>query len=902
VLAAATKQLEFTLNGRPVSAKVDDELTLLDLLRDKFDIVSPKNGCQPMGQCGCCAVMVDGKVVLSCVVKAQSVAGKSVTTLEGLPTAERDLLARAFVTTGGLQCGFCIPGIAMRAKWMLDQNPAMSREEIARWLGPHLCRCTGYTKIVDAIELAGKVRRGGTFPELDESGRVGTSLTLYEGADKALGDKNYIDDLKVPGTVHGAFVFSEHPRAKVLKIDASAAERLAGVVKVITARDLPGEKCVGLIYRDWPVFIGEGDETHCIGDILAMVAADDERTAREAVKLIKVEYQVLKPVLTPEEAMAPDAPLVHPPKPNKLCQAGIGRGDFDRAWKRAAHTVNVKVQTQHVEHAFLEPESCLAIPLGNGATVARWGNLSKQQQAAALTAAANGARLIVYSQGQGIYDDRDQIADVLGMPHDNVYVELVSNGGAFGGKEDLAIQPHVALMAWLAQRPCKATFNRDESTRFHPKRHPIKFEYWAGCDKDGHLTCVKVRAIGDKGAYASVGTKVLERAGGHACGPYRVPVVDIQSVGAYTNNPPCGAMRGFGANQAAFGIETVMDMLAEKVGIDGWEIRWRNALEVGDTFATGQVLRASVGLKKTLLAVRDIYRGAKYAGIGCGIKNVGIGNGSEDGGRAMITVETDGTVVVRTGFTEMGQGLFTVQLQTFCEETGINPRFVRVVTDTRYALDCAQTTGSRGTLLGCQAVRAACAKFKPDLERVRSNGAITKDDLKTLAGKEWFGEFVVNDTHALGYTGPDVKTHITYGFATQVVILDDAGKLKKVVAAHDVGKVINPILLQGQIEGSIHMGLGYALTEELQLKDGRIASKDLRALGILRAKDMPEIECIFIEENEPAGPYGAKGVGEIGLVPTAPAVAGALYKFDGIRRTKLPMKDSAAAKAILGKK
>jgi CO/xanthine dehydrogenase Mo-binding subunit/aerobic-type carbon monoxide dehydrogenase small subunit (CoxS/CutS family) len=896
------KQVACTLNGRPVSFDVDDELMLLNLLRDTFDIVSPKNGCQPMGQCGCCAVMVDGKVVLSCVVKAKTVAGKSVTTLEGLPPEERDLLARAFVTTGGLQCGFCIPGIAMRTKWILDQNPAMPRDEIKRWLGPHLCRCTGYTKIIDAVELAGKVRQGGKFPELDGSGRVGTSLILYEGADKALGDKNYVDDLKVPGLIHGAFVFSQHPRAKVLKIDASEAERLPGVVKVITARDVPGKNCVGLIYKDWPVFIGEGEETHCVGDILAMVSADSERTARKAAKLIKVEYEVLKPVLTPEEAMLPDAPLIHPPKPNKICQTGITRGDFDAAWKSSAHTVNIKVQTQHIEHAFLEPESCLAIPLTNGAAAARLGNLSKDQQSAALTAVANGAELIVYSQGQGVYNDRDQIADVLGLPSDKIYVELVSNGGAFGGKEDLGMQEHVALMAWLTKRPAKATFSREESMRFHPKRHPIKFEYWAGCDKDGHFTCVKVRALGDKGAYASVGTKVLERAGGHACGPYRVPVVDIQSTGAYTNNPPCGAMRGFGANQAAFAIETVIDMLAEKVGVDGWEIRWRNAVEVGDMFSTGQIFKNSVGLKKTLLAVKDAYRGAKFAGIACGIKNVGIGNGAEDGGRAMISVEDDGTVVVRSGFTEMGQGLFTVQLQTFCQETGINPRFVRVVTDTRYGLNCNQTTGSRGTLLGCQAVKAACAKFVPDLEKVRSNGAFTKDDLKKLAGQEWYGEFIVNDTHALGYTGPNVKTHITYGFATQVVILDDEGKLKKVIAAHDVGKVMNPTLLQGQIEGSIHMGLGYALTEEFQLKDGYIASKDLRSLGILRAKDVPEIECIFIEENEPAGPYGAKGVGEIGLVPTAPAVAGALHKFDGIRRLKLPMKDSPAARAILGKK
>ncbi len=922
-------QIEFSLNGQSVSADVDDELMLLNLLREKFDITSPKDGCQPMGQCGCCAVMMDGKVVLSCVVKAKTAAGKRVTTLEGLPADERDLIARAFVTAGGLQCGFCIPGIAMRTKWMLDQNPAMPREEIARWLGPHLCRCTGYTKILDAVELAGKVRQGGKFPELDQSGKVGTSLAMYEGADKVLGNKNYIDDMKVPGMLHGAFVFAAHPRAKVLKIHIPAG------VTAITAKDIPGEHNVGLIYKDWPVFIGEGETTHCVGDIIAMVAAEDERTARAQAKLVKVEYEVLKPVLSPEDALLPDAPLIHPPKPNKLCSTGLVRGSFDDAFRNSAHTVNLKCQTQHIEHAFLEPESCLSIPLHhdvgapfrarpdeessrserdshNTWVAARFGNLSKDQQAAALTAVARGAQLIVYSQGQGIDDDRDQIADVLGLPHDKVYVELVSNGGAFGGKEDLAMQQHVALMAWLTKRPVKTTFTREESIRYHPKRHPIKFEYWAGCDNDGRLTCVRVRALGDKGAYASVGTKVLERAGGHSCGPYKVPVVDIQSVGAYTNNPPCGAMRGFGANQAAFGIETVLDMLAEKVGIDGWEIRWRNAVDVGDMFATGQVFKASVGLKKTLLAVKDAYRGAKFAGIACGIKNVGVGNGGEDGGRAMITVEDDGTVVVRTGFTEMGQGLFTVQLQTLCEETGLDPKLIRVVTDTRYALDCAQTTGSRGTLLGCQAVKAAAQKFRADLVGAVSNRdrsglkipptKITRDDLKKLAGKEWYGEFIIKDTHPLGYTGPDVKTHITYGFATQVVILDDDGKLKKVVAAHDVGKVMNPVLLAGQIEGSIHMGLGYALTEELQLKDGHIASKDLRALGILRAKDVPEIECIFIEDEEPAGPYGAKGVGEIGLVPTAPAVAGALYKYDGVRRTKLPMKDSPAAKAILGKR
>src|ERR1039457_3005623 len=314
---AAANRIEFTLNGQNVSTEVDDELMLLNLLRDKFDIVSPKNGCQPMGQCGCCAVMVDSKVVLSCVVKAKTAAGKKVTTLEGLAPAERDLLARAVVTTGCLQCGFCIPGIAMRAKWMLDQNPAMPREEIARWLGPHLCRCTGYTKILDAVELAGRVRQGGKFPELDQSGRVGTSFAMFEGADKALGDKNYVDDLKVPGLWHGAFVFTAHPRARILKIDTSEAASFPGVTQIITAQDVPGAKCVGLIYKDWPVFIGEGEVTHCVGDILAMVAALDERTARKAAELVKVDYEVLAPVLTLEKTRGPPAPLVHPPQPNK---------------------------------------------------------------------------------------------------------------------------------------------------------------------------------------------------------------------------------------------------------------------------------------------------------------------------------------------------------------------------------------------------------------------------------------------------------------------------------------------------------------------------------------------------------------------------------------------------------
>ncbi|KAF0246037.1 MAG: selenium-dependent molybdenum hydroxylase 1, partial [bacterium] len=365
--------------------------------------------------------------------------------------------------------------------------------------------------------------------------------------------------------------------------------------------------------------------------------------------------------------------------------------------------------------------------------------------------------------------------------------------------------------------------------------------------------------------------------------------VDVEALAVYTNNPPCGAMRGFGANQAAFALEGALDQLAEKIGLDGWEIRYRNAVDVGDTFATGQVFEHSVGLKKTLLAVKDAYQNAKYAGIACGIKNVGIGNGMPEYGRVLLVVEKDATVTINQGFTEMGQGLYTVLIQCLCEETGVDPRRVRAVVDTSKPLYCGMTTASRATSLGGNAVRIAAQKLKEDLQN---------HTLEELIGKEYYGEHVVDFTTALNAKVEKTITHFSYGFATQVVILDDKGKLKKVVAAHDVGKVLNPKLLEGQIEGSIHMGLGYALSEELKVVDSKLPNTNIRSLGLLRAKDMPECELIFVEEYDPQGPFGAKGVGEIGLVPTAGAVAGALYKFDGIRRYSLPMKDAPAAKSI----
>jgi selenium-dependent xanthine dehydrogenase len=860
-------RIEFTLNATERAVDIEDGMSLLEVLRDQCAVISPKDGCSPQGQCGCCTVIVDGRAIVACAMPAKSAAGKTVLTLEGFSELERETFADSFIAAGGLQCGFCTPGIVARAKNLIDKNPDPTDDQINRVLSMHHCRCTGYVKIVDSIKLAAKALRGEIALEPNgHNGRIGTNLPRYEARELALGDRPYIDDMSFPGMLHGAVLLSVHPRALVKRINTAKAREIPGVVAIITAADTPGQRHQGLIYNDWPMFVAEGEETRYVGDVIAAVAAIDRRRARRAAQAIEVDYEVREPITNPEDALKPGAPRLHK-KGNLLSKSEINRGDVDEALKNSAYVVTHTFQTQFIEHMYLEPESCLAMPEADG--------------------------LRVYTQGQGVFDDRRQIASFLAMPENKVFVTLVTNGGAFGGKEDLSIQAQTALLAKVTGSAVKLTLSREESLRLHPKRHPIKMTYTAGCDWEGRLTAVKADMIGDKGAYASVGSKVLERAAGHCTGPYKVDNVHVVSLAAYTNNPPCGAMRGFGANQAAFAMDSMIDILAEKVGIDGWEIRYLNALDVGDVFCTGQQLESSVGLKKTLEAVKDIYKGAKYAGIACGIKNVGIGNGMPEYGRAMLEVHDDGTVGIYTGYTEMGQGLFTVLLQTACEETGLPPSVFNFVSaDTKYELDCGQTTGSRGTFLGCLGVQAAARKLKADLDQ--------KKTLRDLAGKTYYGEVLIDDTVSLEVKADKPKTHFAYGFATQVVILDDEGRVKKVVAAHDVGKVMNPALLEGQLEGSIHMGLGYALTEEFRVEGGVPQTMTVNSQGLLRARHMPEVELILIEDKHPGGPYGAKGVGEIGLVPTAPAVAGALYKFDGIRRFALPMKDSPAARFIRG--
>jgi selenium-dependent xanthine dehydrogenase len=869
-MADDMKTIQFKLNGEARQFETSSDQLFIETLRETFKIKSVKAGCSPQRECGSCLMLLNGQPKLACAVRAEQVQGRTVTTLEGVSDNERRLYADAFQATAGLQCGFCTPGLVLRIKWITDQGEKLNRAEIARLLDAHLCRCTGYAKIIDAVELIQAAKSGEALPAIVEDGGVGKPLRRYQSGELALGERPFVADVDAPGLLYGALVLSAHARARIVRIDALKARAMTGVAAVATAADVPGDRWVGQIYADWPVFVAEGEEARCVGDVLAAVAAETPRLAREAAALVEVEYEELAPVLAPAEAIKPGAPQVNPKHANVLSVTRYERGDVAAALAASAHVVSGQWTTQRIEHLFLEPEACLAKPMPDG-------------------------RLHILSQGQGIFEDRRQIASVLGEPEERVFVELIPNGGGFGGKEDMTVQAQTALLARLTGRPVRIELNREESIRMHPKRHPLTMNYTVGADAEGRLTAAKISLIGDSGAYASVGGKVLERAAGHACGPYRMPALEVEAVAAYTNNPPSGAMRGFGVNQTSFAIEGCLDMLAARVGLDGWEMRRLNIVRVGDLTTTGERLEKSVGVEKTLLAVKPAYDAARAkgraVGVACAIKNCGLGNGAIEYGKCRLVVTPGGLVELHTGFTEMGQGLLTILTQCAVEVTALHASVFRPQVNTRFELGCGETTGSRGSMLAGRAVIDAATKLKVDLDAGRT--------LSDLAGTMYHGEVRIDDTTAAGQLkNGKIKTHTTYGFATQVVVLDENGALEKVIAAHDVGRALNPQQCEAQIEGAVHMGLGYALTEELPCVDGMPVTFSLRELGVLRAKDMPEVEVILIEEPEPEGPFGAKGVGEIGLVPTAGAVAGALAAFDGVRRMRLPMKDSPAARAI----
>lgn len=838
----------FIVNGHAVT--VERNQKLLRFLRDDLGLTSVKDGCSE-GACGTCTVLIDGKPTRACIPQTDKLEGKTVVTVEGLSDVEKDVYTHAFGAAGSVQCGFCIPGMVLCAKALLDQNPSPTREEAAYAIRNNICRCTGYVKIIDGILLAAETLRAGVVPPVPTDWSLGARVPRVDVAEKVTGTGIYPDDVYLDGMLHGSAVRSEYPRARVLAIHTEAAKALPGVVGVFTAADVPGQNKVGHLMKDWDTMIAVGDITHYLGDAICLVAAETPEILAQAKALIQVDYEPLEPVRSPAEAMLPDAPLVHR-SGNLLAHKHIQRGNPAEAIAKSPHVLTQRFYTPWTEHAFLEPECSVAHPDGEG--------------------------VMVYSTDQSAYDVQHEIMGMLDLPEELVKVKNLLVGGGFGGKEDVTVQHHAALIAYLLKRPVKVKLTRAESLLIHPKRHPMEMEFSLGCDENGIIQGVAAEVIADTGAYASLGGPVLERACTHAAGPYNYQNFEIDGWAYYTNNPPAGAFRGFGVTQTCFCIESLLNQMADIVGITPWEIRYRNAIRPGQELPNGQIVDESTGLVETLEAVKPYFDGAKYVGIACAMKNAGVGVGIPDTGRTRLAVQ-EGKVHIFSGASCLGQGLGTVLTQMLCDETGLSHEVVVYERSNTYcAPDSGCSSGSRQTLFTGEAVRRACQDL---------NAALKGKTLSDLNGQEFYGEYL-GKTDPLGAPVPNPVSHVAYGYATQVCILNEEGRIQQLVAAHDVGKAVNPLSIEGQIEGGVVMSMGYALTERYPLEDCKPTAK-FGTLGLLRANQIPEITPIIVEKAGLNVARGAIGIGEITSIPTAPAIADAYYRYDGKFRTDLPL-------------
>ena len=877
----------FTVNGQSVT--VEENRKLIRFLRDELRLTSVKDGCSE-GACGTCTVLIDGKATRACIPQTDKLEGKTIVTVEGLTDWEKAVYTWAFGEAGAVQCGFCIPGRVMSAKGLLDTNPDPTREEAAFAIRTNICRCTGYVKIIDGILLAAEIFRSGKLPEGEKTGcGVGERAVRVDVAEKVQGYGKYPDDLYVDGMLYAGAVRSKYPRARVLAIHKEKAEALPGVVGVYTAEDIPGEIKVGHLQQDWDAMIPVGRITHYLGDAICLVAAETKEALEQAKALVEIDYEPLKPVFSPTYASQPFAPLVHA-SGNLLCEKHVSRGNADQAIRDADYVLMYHYETPYTEHAFLEPECAVAYPDEDGLTI--------------------------LSTDQGAYDTAREVSRLLGLPKEKIHVTNMLVGGGFGGKEDMTVQHHAALVAYLTGRPVKVKLSRKESMLVHPKRHPMKVTITMGCNRDGLIQGVKAEVVADTGAYASLGGPVLERACTHAAGPYHYENFEITGKAYYTNNPPAGAFRGFGVTQTCYAMEMTLTKMAHELGISPWEIRYRNAIRPGQTLPNGQIAPPSTGLVETLEAVKDICEQNKNVGIACAMKNAGVGVGIPDTGRCIVAVK-DGKLHIRSGASCIGQGLGTVLTQIVCTMLHCEREdIVYEAANTVNAPDSGTTSGSRQTLVTGEACRRACQKLlaaagadvrvsdysgiahRQGMESLpggNSSGTVGTElpegasvDWRALEGQEFYGEYLAK-TDPLGAQNVENPiSHVAYGYATHVCVLNDDGTIREIDAAHFVGKAINPLSCEGQIEGGVTMALGFTLTEHYPLYDC-IPSARFGTLGLFRADQVPPIHSILVEKEGQDMAFGAIGIGEITTIPTAPAVAGAYFALDGEMRTSLPL-------------
>ena len=848
----------FVVNGKTV--KTDKKQSLLRFLRDELHMTSVKDGCS-QGACGACTVIIDGVTCKACVPTTDRLEGKHVLTVEGLSEWESQVFTYAYGEAGAVQCGFCIPGMVMCTKALLDVNPDPTEDEIKYALRNNYCRCTGYVKIIAAVKLSAKILREGRTPEKSaDDWKVGSRVHRLDVEEKVLGYGKYPDDFYKENMCYGSALRSKYPRARVLSIDTSKAKALPGVAAVLTAEDIPGENKIGHLKHDQYTLIPVGGLTHYLGDAVALVAAEDMETVEKAKKLIKVEYEVLPMVHNIKEAAAADAPKVFDEEESNVqAYKHVSRGNAAEAIRNAKHVITQHFETPWTEHAFLEPECAVAYIDEDG-------------------------DVMVISTDQDAYCTYRECSLMLGT--DKVKAENALVGGGFGGKEDMTVQHHAALLAHHTRRPVKVRLTRAESLLIHPKRHHFVMDFTMGCDENGRILGVKAKVASDTGAFASLGGPVLERACTHAAGPYAYENFEIEGTAYYTNNPPAGAFRGFGVTQTCFATETLLNMMADEIGITPWEIRYRNAIRPGGVLPNGQIVDESTGLVETLEAVKEQYDSARTAGkpvgLACAMKNAGVGVGIPDTGRVKLIVEDDHKLHIYAGASCIGQGLGTVLVQMVVSNTDLKREdIVYERSNTWIAPDSGTTSGSRQTMITGEACLRACRK----LMEAKAGGKTLAD----LTGQEFYGEYLAK-TDPLGADVPNPVSHVAYGYATQVCILDSkTGKIEKIVAAHDVGKAVNPLSCEGQIEGGVVMSMGFALREKYPIDENCKPVEKFGALGLFRAHEIPEIEALVIDKPGLNVACGAIGIGEITSIPTAPAITDAYYRLDGERRYSLPI-------------
>jgi selenium-dependent xanthine dehydrogenase len=904
-----TEERSYTLivNGEERQVSATPQTYLMDVLRDQLHLTGVKDGCGT-GHCGSCMVIKDGEAVRACLVPMKRAEGAQITTIEGLRGPDGGLhpLQQAFVDQGATQCGFCTPGFIMSGAALLERNPSPTLEQIHaahRW---NICRCTGYNAIVRAIRQAAGQPVPPPPAVKAPLKAISRRLSRPDAVDKVTGKGIYADDLYVEGMLHARVLRSAHPHARLRRVDVSEARALPGVAAVLTADDIPGRRDCGVHEIDWPVLCY--DKVRYVGDAIALVVAETEAIAERALALIEVDYEPLPVVAGPKEAARPDAPVLHEGRAggNLLAHFHLEHGDVAAGFAAADVVVEREYRTQTVEHAFIEPEAGLAVPGADG-------------------------RISVYCGGQIPFNDRRQIAATLSLPEERIRVVNCLIGGAFGGKEDVSVQIHVALAAWATGRPVKMVFSRAESLLVHPKRHATIIKMKTGADKQGRLVAHEVEIYGDGGAYASLSNHVMLRATTHAAGPYEVPNSLVDTYAMYTNNVPSGAFRGFGVTQSGFAMESQLDVLAEALGISPLEIRRRNVLSVGRRTLVGQVLTESCGLPECLeLVAAEVERhpvvpaeGDKRRawGIACAYKNTGYGSGAYDSAGAEVELCADGRAIVRAGAAEIGQGLPTVLAQIVAEELGVPYEQVEVrLADTDLTLDGDATTASRQTYVtgnaarhASQAVRELLSRTAAELLDAPPDSLVFADGLVGSDGRRAPLSEVVQAARREGqlpkvayqYVAPPTGQyqHFAYGFAAQAALVEvdvktGETRVLKVIAASDVGRVLNPLGLQGQVEGGISMGMGLALQERFVVQNGYVKTDSLHKCRLPTIDQTPEVTLFFVEEQTRDGPYGAKGVGELASIPTAPAIVNAIYNATGVRCYSLPA-DKAWLKAAI---